>query len=144
MAVRHALVKRPPEAVWAVLSDGSRYAEWVVGTRRTEEADQGWPEVGTAIRYEMRIGPVTLANRTEVRLCEPLRRLELEASAGRLGSARISLQLIPWGAAETLVVVDEHPLRGPSARLHGAPLELLLQWRHRRMLERLAGVVEAG
>lgn len=142
MAVRHVLVKRPPEAVWSVLCDGSRYAEWVVGTSDTEEADPDWPEVGSKIRYAVRLGPLVLHNQTVVRVCDPPGRLELEAVAGPLGSARIAIRVEPWGEDETLVIVDEHPLRGPGSRLHIAPVELLIQLRHRKMLARLGRVVE--
>nr|WP_322975153.1 SRPBCC family protein [Peterkaempfera bronchialis] len=135
-------MRRPPEAVWAVLSDGSRYAEWVVGTAETREADPGWPRVGSQIQYSVRLGLCTLHNRTVVRVCEPPGRLELEALAGPLGTARIAIQVEPWGEGETLVVVDEHPLRGPGSRMHVAPVELLIQVRHRKMLARLARVVE--
>ena len=143
MAVRHALVRRAPEAVWSVLSDGRQYATWVVGTAQTREADSDWPQVGSEIHYAVRLGPVTLRNRTVVRICEPPSRLELEAVAGPLGTARIAIQVKPWGAGETLVIVDEHPLRGPGSRMHIAPVDLLIQLRHRRMLSRLAEVVES-
>jgi uncharacterized protein YndB with AHSA1/START domain len=144
VAVRHVLVKRPPEAVWEVLSDGSRYAEWVVGTSETEEEGEEWPRVGSKINYTVRLGPLVLHNHTVVRVCEPPGRLELEAVAGPLGSARIAIRVEPWGEAETLVIVDEHPLRGPGSRLHIAPVELLIQLRHRQMLARLGRVVEEG
>ncbi|MFJ6214759.1 SRPBCC family protein [Streptomyces sp. NPDC092296] len=144
MAVRHGLVRRTPQTVWSVLADGSQYAKWVVGTAETREADSHWPEVGSEIHYCVRLGPARLRNRTVVRVCEPPHRLELEAVAGPLGTARIAIQLMPWGNAETLVIVDEHPLRGPGSHLHMAPVEILIQLRHRRMLTRLAKVVEAA
>jgi uncharacterized protein YndB with AHSA1/START domain len=28
MAVRHCLIKASPQTVWAVLADGTRYADW--------------------------------------------------------------------------------------------------------------------
>ncbi|WP_369149141.1 hypothetical protein [Streptomyces sp. R44] len=45
---------------------------------------------------------------TTVRHRELDKELELEASFTSLGTARIFLQLRPWGE-ETLVVCDEHP-----------------------------------
>ncbi|MFF9869556.1 SRPBCC family protein [Streptomyces sp. NPDC013953] len=143
MAVRHQLIRRPPEAVWAVLADGSRYADWVVGTDSSRPKDDGWPDVGSTIAYTVRVGPYTAEGDTVVRLCEPLRRLELEARSGALGTARIAIELRPWGD-ETLLIVDEHPLRGPGGLLHNALLDALLQLRHRAMLGRLADLVENG
>ncbi|MEU3610467.1 hypothetical protein AB0E83_34275 [Streptomyces sp. NPDC035033] len=44
---------------------------------------------------------------------------------------------------QTLVLVDEHPLRGPAARWHNTAADALLRWRHRRMLDRLEQVAVA-
>ncbi|MEE1757475.1 SRPBCC family protein [Streptomyces sp. SP18CS02] len=140
MAVRHHLIKRRPEAVWAVLGDGSRYSDWVVGTSSSRSKDTHWPQVGSAIEYTVNLGPYTATGETVVRVHEPPRILELEAKSS-LGTARIAIDVRPWGE-ETLVIVDEHPLRGPGGALHNAAFEALLQLRHRAMLARLAAVVE--
>lgn len=140
MAIRHILVQSPPEAVWAVLSDGDKYREWVVGTSDSEELD-GWPAVGSAIRYTVRIGPWRLHGDTVVRRCDPPRELQLEARSGPLGSARIAIEVLAWGE-NALIILDEHPLSGPGGRLHNVALDAVLQVRHRTMLRRLAEVVE--
>ncbi|GGN34639.1 polyketide cyclase [Streptomyces kronopolitis] len=141
MAVRNQLIKRAPEAVWAVLADGTRYAEWVVGTDESRPDQGSWPEVGSTIAYTVRLGPWTLHGHTTVRRCDPPRELELEVDSGSLGTARIAIDVRPWGA-DSLVVVDEHPLTGPGGALHNAALDVLLQLRHRSMLSRLAKVIE--
>ncbi|MCQ9185580.1 SRPBCC family protein [Streptomyces sp. IBSBF 2953] len=141
MAVRHRLIKVSPQTVWAVLSDGSRYADWVVGTSSSEPVRGQWPQVGAAIGYEVRLGPLRLTNETVVRHCEEGSELELEAHAGVLGTARIAVELRPWGE-HCLVIVDEHPLQGAGGRFHNAGSEALIQLRHRAMLARLARVCE--
>ncbi|MFE9017857.1 SRPBCC family protein [Streptomyces sp. NPDC007808] len=141
MAVRHRLIRVTPSVVWAVLADGSRYAEWVVGTSRSEPVRGQWPHLDAAIRYEVRLGPARLTNETVVRHCEEGVRLELEAQAGPLGSARVAFELRPWGE-HCLVIVDEHPLRGAGGRLHNVGFEALIQLRHRAMLARLARLCE--
>lgn len=141
MAVYNHLIRRPPEEVWAVLADRDRYSEWVVGTSDSRPAHGEWPEVGAALEYTVRIGPWDLHGRTVVRRCEAPRILELEAESGPLGSARIALEVRPWGE-HTLVIVDEHPLRGIGGTLHNTLLDALLAVRHRSMLGRLADVVE--
>ncbi|MFF1420882.1 SRPBCC family protein [Streptomyces sp. NPDC058280] len=140
MAVRHQLIRRPPAAVWAVLEDGNRYADWVVGTARSRPADGTWPELGSTIEYQVRLGPWTVGGHTVVRRYEPPHRLELEAYSGPLGTARIAIEVQPWGQ-DTLVVVDEHPLRGPGGAVHNTAVDTLIQIRHRSMLGRLAAVV---
>nr|WP_202511931.1 SRPBCC family protein [Streptomyces sp. SID3343] len=131
------MIQAPPARVWEVLSDPRRYAEWVVGTRTVKQADDEWPRVGARLRYVLGFGPVTFDDECVVRICEPERRLELEAMARPFGSARIAIELVPWGD-DTVVVVDEHPLRGLGATLEGPPSELLLHLRNRRMLANLA------
>lgn len=141
MAVRHRLIRRPPAAVWAVLADGSRYGDWVVGPDTSREAGSDWPELGSTLEYAVRLGPWTGTGKTTVRDVDPPRRIELEAESGRLGTARIAIEVRPWGP-HTLVIIDEHPLRGPGGALHNAALDTLLQLRHRSMLARLADTVE--
>ncbi|MFG2623072.1 SRPBCC family protein [Streptomyces sp. NPDC048507] len=141
MAVRHQLIRRAPHAVWAVLADPTRYGEWVVGPSESTPLDAHWPATGSRLRYTVRLGPWTARSVTTVRHNEPGRELELEALAKGLGTARIFLQLRPWGD-DTLVVCDEHPLRGIGGALHNPLSEALLQVRHRGMLARLARAVE--
>ncbi|MGW7078085.1 SRPBCC family protein [Streptomyces sp. NPDC054871] len=141
MAVRHRLIKRSVADVWAVLADGSRYGDWVVGTSRSEPGEGRWPEVGSSITYTVRVGWRTLSGTTTVRRCEEPGILELEADSGWLGTARIAVDVRPWGKY-ALVIVDEHPLDGPGGALHNAAVDALIQLRHRAMLARLADVVE--
>ncbi|MFF7446610.1 MULTISPECIES: SRPBCC family protein [unclassified Streptomyces] len=141
MAVRHRLIRVAPSAVWDVLADGHRYAEWVVGTARSEPVRGKWPQTDAAIRFEVRLGPARLVNETVVRRCEEGAALELEAHAGALGTARIAIELRPWGE-QCLVIVDEHPLQGAGGRLHNVGFEALIQLRHRTMLARLARLCE--
>ncbi|GGW43372.1 MULTISPECIES: SRPBCC family protein [Streptomyces] len=141
MAVRHRLIKASPRRVWSVLADGERYADWVVGTAESRPVLGQWPQVGAEIGYEVRFGPVRLTNQTVVRRCEEGVALELEARAGVLGTARIAIELRPWGR-HCLVIVDEHPLQGAGGALHNAGVEALIQLRHRTMLARLAEVCE--
>ncbi|NEC88492.1 SRPBCC family protein [Streptomyces sp. SID12501] len=142
MAVRHRLIKVSPQTVWAVLADGSRYAEWVVGTSESKPVRGQWPQVDSAICYEVRVGPLRLTNETAVRHCEEGSELELEAQAGILGTARIAIELRPWGK-HCLVIADEHPLQGAGGLLHNFGVDALIQLRHRAMLARLARVCEA-
>ncbi|MEW2164472.1 SRPBCC family protein [Streptomyces sp. NPDC007084] len=143
MAVRHRLIRKSPDEVWAVLSDAARYADWVVGTSRAEPDEGNWPELGAALRYEIRLGPLTLHNRTVVRRSEPTAILELEVDSGALGTARIAMELRPWGE-DTLLIFDEHPLRGVGGLLHNGLLDMAQQVRHRAMLGRLARLCEGG
>ncbi|MET7758652.1 SRPBCC family protein [Streptomyces sp. NPDC005389] len=141
MAVRHRLIHSAPQHVWAVLADGSRYADWVVGTSDSHVARGPWPELGSAIEYTVRIGPWTGSGTTVVRRVDAPAELELEVDSVPVGTARVAIEVRPWGA-ESLVIVDEHPLQGIGGALHNAVFDALIQLRHRDMLRRLANVVE--
>lgn len=143
MAVRHRLIRKPPSEVWEVLSDAERYGDWVVGAARAQVDAGQWPELGATLRYEIRIGPFILHNQTVVRRSEPTTVLELEADSGPLGTARIAMELRSWGE-HTLIIFDEHPLRGAGGALHNGLLDAAQQVRHRVMLGRLARLCEAG
>jgi uncharacterized protein YndB with AHSA1/START domain len=137
----NVLVERPREQVWDVLADGYAYKDWVIGTREIRAVDDGWPAVGTSLHYTVGWGPLALRGRTTVRQVEKGRRLGLEADAGPLGSARIVIDLDEWGGG-TVVVLDEHPLRGPAYWLHSAVSETVLLVRGRPMVNQLARLVE--
>ncbi|MFI2782380.1 SRPBCC family protein [Streptomyces sp. ALB3] len=143
MAARNRLIARPVEDVWAVLADSTLYGDWVVGTSGTRPGKGTWPQLGSSITYTVRLGRWSVTGSTVVRRCEAPRTLELEADSGRLGTARIAVEVRPWGE-DSLVIIDEHPLRGPAGALHNSVAEALIQVRHRSMLARLAHVVESA
>ncbi|MET8471969.1 SRPBCC family protein [Streptomyces sp. NPDC006422] len=139
MARTRRLILSSPSEVWALLSDGYRYGEWVTGTQRVLDVDPAWPAVGTALKVRVGLGPLTLDDTSTVRICEPEHRLELEAKADPFGAARIAMNLIPW-AEHTLFVLDWHPLRGPGTRMHGLPVDYLVAVRNGMMLTKLARI----
>jgi uncharacterized protein YndB with AHSA1/START domain len=137
MAQRRQLVKCPPDQLWQVLAGGESYARWVVGTQDILHVNPAWPAVGAVLRFRVDVGPVHFAGSCVVRICEPETHLELETTAEPFGTARIAFTLLPWGT-NTLVLLAEHPLLGPGARLQGPVTELMLHLSSRRMLGNLA------
>ncbi|MCF3965019.1 SRPBCC family protein [Streptomyces fuscigenes] len=141
MAVRHRYVDRAPDALWAVLNDPYRFGDWVVGTSSSRPEQGDWPQLGSSLRYTVRLGPKTFEGSTVVRRYEPPGILELEAHAGPLGTARIAFDIRRWGDG-TLVIVDEHPLRGIGGSAHNGIVDRVIQLRHRQMLKRLEQAAE--
>ncbi|MEV6397403.1 SRPBCC family protein [Streptomyces sp. NPDC051907] len=139
MARNRRLILSSPAEVWSLLSDGHRYGEWVTGTQQVLAADPHWPDVGARLRVRVGVGSLTLEDTCVVRICDPQRRLELEAKADPFGAARIAMNLIPWGE-HTLVVLDWHPLRGPGTRMHGLPVDYVVAIRNGMMLTKLARI----
>jgi hypothetical protein len=128
--------------VWAVLADPTRYSDWVVGVSGSEVGGGRWPEVGADLGYEVPLGPWRARGRTVVRRSEPPVVLELEAHSPPFGTARIAVELRPWGEDECLAILDEHPLRGAAGWLHNFAFDAFIQVRHRTMLSRLAKVAQ--
>jgi hypothetical protein len=139
LARNRRLILSSPSEVWDLLSDGYRYGEWVTGTQQVLAADPHWPAPGARLRVRVGVGALTLDDICVVRVCEPRRRLELEAKAEPFGAARIAMNLIPWGE-DTLFVLDWHPLRGPGTRMHGLPVNYLVAVRNGMMLTKLARI----
>jgi uncharacterized protein YndB with AHSA1/START domain len=142
VASNEIVVEAPPEAVWAVLSDGEAYGDWVVGTKAVSRVDAGWPGVGTAIDYELGIGPITVGDHTEVMESRRPELLVLRARFKRLGAAVIRLRLAPEGPG-TRITMDEEPVEGLVEAVHNAVADAALGRRNDEALRRLKRLAEA-
>jgi hypothetical protein len=125
-----------PAQVFAVLRDGHRYAEWVVGTRTIRDVDPGWPAIGSRLHYRIGYGPLRHDNVTTSHLYDPDARLQMEASAWPAGTAFIELLTTP-AEGGTVVSIDEYPLRGLAKVLHNPVLDRLINVRNVESLRRL-------
>mgnify|MGYP001136353803 CR=1 FL=1 len=144
------VVAAEPDEVFAVLADGRRYADWVVGASEVGEVDPDFPAVGSAFRPRVGVQPLTRDGRTEVSAVDPGRRLELLATVQPFGHAHISFELSedPGG---TLVVMEEEALDqdvvGAAARqatraVRARNAETL--WRLKVLVERSADLDSPG
>lgn len=128
------------KAVFDVLRDGATYGDWVVGTNEIRKVEPGWPKEGTRLHYRVGHGPLRKDDMTTSRDYAPDERLELEARAWPVGTARI---VVTAEAAEggTLVSIEEHPHRGVARLLHNPALDLLIKVRNVETLRRLESQV---
>lgn len=137
MAVtRRLMTGLSEQAVFDVLRDGRSYGDWVVGTRTIRDVDPAWPAEGTRVHYTVGWGPFRHDDETTSQGYDPDRRLELEAHAWPMGSARIVLQAEPREGG-VMVSIEEHPLRGVARRMHNPGLDLLIKARNVETLRRL-------
>jgi uncharacterized protein YndB with AHSA1/START domain len=135
------LVSAPPEAVFAMLGDAYRYAEWVVGTREIRGVAGDWPSPGSRFFHSVGAGPFTLNDQTEVIESDPPRRLVLEARVRPLLTASVTLTVTP-SAEGSEVVMEEHPT-GPAPMRTIAPLlDPFTSRRNMTALQRLKDLVE--
>lgn len=131
-----------PAQVWAVLSDGYRYADWVHGTKEIRDVDAGWPNEGTCLHYTAGVGPLTHKGETTVRDSQTLRHLELEVHAWPAGTVRVDI-VIEQSGGGSIVTLDEYPLRGPAKLLHNPLSRLGFSARTNAMIGDLLRLVES-
>jgi uncharacterized protein YndB with AHSA1/START domain len=124
------------EKVWDVLSDGMRYAEWVVGTDHIRDVDSSFPALGGRLHYTVGRGPLRHEGHTQVLSVDVARCIELEAHAWPLGTVRIVLRLNDTDDG-CLVEIEEHPRRGIAKTLDNPLFDLLIKARNVETLRRL-------
>jgi uncharacterized protein YndB with AHSA1/START domain len=141
MAHNSTTTNAPPERVFAVLADGHRYADWVVGTRRVRSVTEGWPAVDAAIHHSVGIGPLELRDETRVEEVDPPKRIVLIARARPFAEARIEMTITPNGAGST-ISMREAPVAGAAKRLYSRVADVLLHVRNAESLRRLSRLVD--
>lgn len=136
MSVTRRRMPQPPGAVYALLADGSRYAEWVVGAKRIRAVDPGWPAVGTRFHHTIGVGPLSTDDNTEVLAWEDGGEVVLKGRGWPSGSARITItaEEAPGGCE---VVIDEEPIEGPAKTFDNPVLDRLLHVRNIGSLRRM-------
>lgn len=143
MARNEVLIDAPPAAVFAVLADPERYADWVVGARAILAAEPDWPAPGSAFQHAVGHGPLALSDRTEVLDAEPPVMLRLRARARPLPSATVTFHLQPEAQGTRLTLI-ESPASATLSLLAGPLGHGLLALRNRESLRRLKAIAEGS
>ena len=144
MATVRRTVQAPPAQVFAVLSNGWTYSDWVVGTAHIRDVDQPWPAPGARLHHKAGPWPLSLSDSSTVVAVEPDRSLELRACLWPLGEATVKITLEPSGAAATLVTMHEDFHAGPLHWVKNKINDLLLHGRNVEALRRLGDLAERG
>jgi hypothetical protein len=131
----------PPTDVFAVLSDGWSYGQWVVGAARVREVEAGWPAEGTRIHHSVGIWPALIDDTTDSEGAEPPHRLRLRARAWPTGEAHVEFRLEPHPDG-CLVTIHEQAVSGPATLIPAQIETALLKWRNTETLRRLAYIAE--
>ena len=141
MATVSCSIKAPPNEVFAVLSDGWAYSNWVVGTSHVRAVEAEWPAVGSRLFHATGVWPVLLRDETEVAEISPDDRLVVIARARPMGEARVEMTFAadPAGTRVTLI---ESPVKGFGRWIHNPLNEALLVRRNIEALARLTALVE--
>jgi uncharacterized protein YndB with AHSA1/START domain len=134
--------RSPPEDVFAVLTDGWRYADWVVGAKRVRAVDDIWPQPGSRFHHEVGFGPVTLKDSSELLAVEPPRQVVLEVRAWPAGKARVTITVSAREGGGSEVLLEEVPTEGPAKTIDSWPLRRLTMLRNVESLKRLRRIVD--
>ena len=131
-----------PEDVFAVLADGHRYADWVVGAKRVRAVDDTWPEPGSRFHHDVGVGPLTLKDSSELLSMDPPRQVVLEVRAWPAGKARVTITVSPGQGGGSEVLMEEVPTDGPAKALDSWPLRRVTMLRNVESLKRLRRVAD--
>ena len=129
-----------PDTVWAVLADGWALAAWVVGAARVEAVDDGFPAVGTGLRYGIGAWPAVLPGSATVTACRPGRELALH---GRTPFGGVDMQLLvdPM-PSRCVITMREDVVSGPVRLIPARLRALAIGARNVETLRRLALLAE--
>jgi hypothetical protein len=141
MAENEIVVDAARPEVFAVLADGPRYHEWVMGAANVRDADDTWPAPGSRIHHSTGAGPLTIDDSTEVVACDPPERLALLAHLGPLGTFRVEFHLEELGPDRTRVTMAEAPVEGVS-KLAGPVGDAVGKVRNKLSLAKLKEIAE--
>ncbi|MFI5937213.1 SRPBCC family protein [Actinoplanes sp. NPDC051494] len=140
MAIVQRIVPAPPDQVFAVLSDGWTYSDWVVGTVHIRDVDAHWPRPGAKLHHKAGPWPLSLHDSSEVLAMVPDRSLTLKAGLWPAGEATIKIDLEPVGTDSTRVTMLEEFHAGPLNWVHNKLNDLVLHRRNIESLRRLTDI----
>lgn len=142
MSRNEIVVDVPPAAVFNVLADGNRYADWVVGAKKVRHVEGPWPQPGARFHHTVGVGPLKIDDNTKVLELDPGHRLVLSARARPAGTARVVLTLEPVDGDRTRVVMEEWAESGPANLIPQRLLDPLTHVRNAEALRRLKNLAE--
>jgi uncharacterized protein YndB with AHSA1/START domain len=141
MATVNRHIDATRHAVFAVLADGWRYSNWVVGTSHMRAVESDWPAKGSKLFHAAGSWPLVARDETVVDDVRPDERLELTARGRPFGEAKIVIELADADGG-CHVTLHETPIAGPGKVLHNPLSEALLVRRNVEALDRLAAISE--
>lgn len=141
MATVTRMIHATPDQVFAVLSDGWTYSDWVVGTAHIRDVDPSWPRVGSTLHHKIGPWPLSIKDTSTVTAMSPDRGLTLTAALWPLGEATVDIVLEPVDGG-TRVTMHEDFHAGPLYWAKNKLNDLALHGRNTEALSRLGDLAE--
>jgi hypothetical protein len=142
VSITERIIRAPADRVFAVLSDGWTYSDWVVGTAHIRDVDANWPMPGARLHHKAGPWPVSIRDRSESLACEPGRMLLLKVHLWPLGAGHVRFTLDPLDAGATRVSMQEQFVGGPLLGVRNKVGDAVLHYRNTEALRRLADLAE--
>jgi uncharacterized protein YndB with AHSA1/START domain len=141
VAIVQRVIPASADQVFAVLSDGWTYSDWVVGTVHIRSVDADYPAPGSLLHHKVGPWPFSLRDNTKVIRCDPPHELVVQARLRPLGVATVTLRLRPDAPDRTTVTMMEEFAAGPLQWIQTKINDLLLHQRNKEALRRLSDIV---
>jgi uncharacterized protein YndB with AHSA1/START domain len=135
-------VNAPPERIFEMLSKPDNYGYWVVGSKRVRDADANWPAEGSRFHHAVGFGPIEVTDHTCVVESHPPNRLKLRAKARPLGTALVTLEIVPDNGGSRVTMIED-PADPLTALVFNPLTHLLVRGRNVESLDRLRHLAEA-
>jgi carbon monoxide dehydrogenase subunit G len=139
--VASASVSAPPERVWELICDTSRYADWVAGTDEVTRSDGAAREGSTYDEVNPILGPWRARSRWTVTEFDPPRRQVHRGEGLPLTSTfEVVMEVAPVGdsASEVTVTLRGTSSAGPLGALFVRLMNGQVERDNRRSVQRLA------
>jgi uncharacterized protein YndB with AHSA1/START domain len=142
VSITERIIRAPADRVFAVLSDGWTYSDWVVGTAHIRSVDATWPSPGSRLHHKAGPWPMSIKDRSESLECEPGRMLLLKVNLWPIGTGYVRMTLDPLDRQATRVTMQEQFTDGPMLGVRNKVGDVFLHYRNAEALRRLADLAE--
>lgn len=142
VSITERIIKAPADRIFAVLSDGWTYSDWVVGTAHIRDVDPTWPEPGSRLHHKAGPWPLSIKDHSESLEWVPDRMLLLKVRLWPAGVGEVRFTLDPLDAFATRVTLQEQFTGGPLLAVRNKVGDVLLHYRNDEALTRLADLAE--
>jgi hypothetical protein len=134
-------VMASPKEAFAVLVDPARYPDWLGGANAIVDVDDTWPSPGSRFHHVVGVGPLRVADSTQVVDIDEGAMLRLKVRARPFISAVVTFHVV-GSDDHCLVTMEEEPALRTIGNLVRPVMDPAVHVRNHRSLRRLAELIE--
>jgi hypothetical protein len=130
-----------PKEAFAVLVNPATYPRWLAGATAIRDVDATWPKPGSRFHHVVGLGPLRLADSTEVLDIEDGSMLRLKVQARPFISAVATFRVL-GSDDRSFITLEEEPALRTIGNLVRPVMDPVVHVRNHRSLRRLAELIE--